>query len=207
MKDFWNDRYREEEYVYGTEPNVFFREALDLYEPTGDILMPADGEGRNGVYAAKRGLNVYAFDISEEGRKKAEKLAEQEGVSVRYYVGVFPELPVYRMQFDAAAMIYAHFPPELLVPYYEKIADLLLPGGLVILEGYSRKQADWQKINPTAGGPRDINMLFTTSGIGEIFSGFEILQLEEKEVEQEEGRYHRGKGTVIRFIGRKRAVF
>ncbi|HBQ61730.1 MAG TPA: SAM-dependent methyltransferase, partial [Balneolaceae bacterium] len=28
MKDFWNERYAESEYVYGTEPNKFFADQL-----------------------------------------------------------------------------------------------------------------------------------------------------------------------------------
>ena len=53
MKDFWNDRYGRAEYAYGKNPNVFFKEQLDLLPP-GKILLPAEGEGRNAVYAAEK---------------------------------------------------------------------------------------------------------------------------------------------------------
>jgi hypothetical protein len=39
--------------MYGTTPNEFFKQQLDLLEP-GNILLPADGEGRNAVYAASQ---------------------------------------------------------------------------------------------------------------------------------------------------------
>ena len=85
MKDFWNQRYAEEEYAYGTEPNAFFKAQLDQRTP-GRLLLPAEGEGRNAVYAALKGWDVVAFDQSESGKTKAMKLAHQAGVAVSYLV-------------------------------------------------------------------------------------------------------------------------
>ena len=73
MKEFWNERYRQNEFAYGEEPNEFLKEQLAKLQP-GSILFPAEGEGRNAVYAAQSGWQVSAFDISEEGKKKAERL-------------------------------------------------------------------------------------------------------------------------------------
>jgi hypothetical protein len=70
----WNERYGADEYVYGKEPNGFLKEFIDNHPP-GKILLPAEGEGRNAVYAASKGWEVTAFDFSEEGKKKALKLA------------------------------------------------------------------------------------------------------------------------------------
>ena len=82
MKDFWNQRYAEEEYAYGTEPNAFFKAQLDQRTP-GRLLLPAEGEGRNAVYAAKKGWEVVAFDQSDAGQKKALKLAKETLVKFR----------------------------------------------------------------------------------------------------------------------------
>lgn len=46
--------------AYGTEPNAFFKAQLDQLTP-GRLLLPAEGEGRNAVYAAKKGWEVAAF--------------------------------------------------------------------------------------------------------------------------------------------------
>ena len=73
--DFWNERYAQKEFVYGTQPNTFFKEQLDKLD-TGNILLPAEGEGRNAVFAASQGWDVLAFDISESGKKKAIQLAK-----------------------------------------------------------------------------------------------------------------------------------
>jgi hypothetical protein len=46
--------------------------------PIGSILFPAEGEGRNAVFAAKLGWAVSAFDISNEGKNKGIKLAKKK---------------------------------------------------------------------------------------------------------------------------------
>lgn len=204
MKEMWNSRYSDEKYAYGTTPNEFFKATIDKYKPQGKILLPAEGEGRNAVYAAKKGLEVFAFDISIEGKKKAEQLARQENVNIHYEVGQFFDLQLVNEKFDAAALIYAHFPPPILSKYYQKVAALLKPNGLVILEGFSTNHLPLRAANPKVGGPGMIEMLFSEKTILNNFLNFEILQLEEVEVELKEGLYHNGIGKVMRFVGRKK---
>ena len=83
MKQFWNDRYSEEEFIYGVEPNEFLKLELDKI-PTGSILLPAEGEGRNAVYAASKGWNVTAFHYSEAAKVKTTLLAEKMNVKLDY---------------------------------------------------------------------------------------------------------------------------
>ncbi len=77
--EFWNTRYAEKAYAYGEKPNVFFAEKINELQPLS-LLLPAEGEGRNAVYAAKLGWDVTAFDYSSEGKDKAVSSTE-EGVS------------------------------------------------------------------------------------------------------------------------------
>jgi hypothetical protein len=90
-KEFWNQRYSEKEYSYGIEPNQFFKEQITPFK-VGTILLPAEGEGRNAVYAAKLGWEVVAFDISEEGKKKALQLATLNNVSIDYHIPLLTNL-------------------------------------------------------------------------------------------------------------------
>ena len=83
MQQFWNERYQENEHVYGEAPNAFFKSFIDPLQP-GTLLLPAEGEGRNAIYAASRGWVVEAFDYSEVAREKALKRAASKGVSIRY---------------------------------------------------------------------------------------------------------------------------
>lgn len=204
MKEMWDERYSNEAYAYGTEPNNFLANCIVKHQLTGRMLFPAEGEGRNAIYAAKQGLEVTAFDISAEGKRKALELASKEKVKIKYQVGEFFDLDIMNEKYDAAALIYAHFPPPILSKYHRKIADLLEVGGLLILEGFSKSHLPLRDANPAVGGPNKIEMLFSIESIQNDFHGFEIIQLEEVEVDLKEGNYHNGISKVIRFVGRKR---
>ena len=201
--EMWNDRYSKIDYAYGIKPNQFFLESVNEYELTGNILLPAEGEGRNAVFAAQKGLDVTAFDISTEGKKKALQLAEKAKVKIRYEVGDLFDLDIINEKYGIAALIFAHFPPNVLSKYHEKIADLIADEGIIILEGFSKSHLKLREENPKIGGPNKIEMLFSIDSIKEDFSNFEVIKLEEVEVQLNEGSFHNGLGKVIRFIGKK----
>lgn len=200
----WDKRYSSEDYAYGTAPNDFLKQVLDKYNPHGTILFAAEGEGRNAVYAASKGLKAFAFDISIEGKRKALELAKDKQVSINYEVGDFLKMDFMKSSFDVAALIYAHFPPNILSEYHKAISDLIKPGGLLILEGFSKNNLALKKEDPKIGGPDKIEMLFSVDSIKGDFPNFEIVVLEEAEVNLKEGLYHNGIAKVIRFIGRKK---
>jgi SAM-dependent methyltransferase len=199
----WNDRYSAEEFAYGTAPNNYLKESLEKQD-IGTILFPAEGEGRNAVFAAKLGWNVSAFDISSEGRNKALKLAESENVILDYQIGELETLHYQPEQFDAIALIYAHFPAEIKSAIHKTLDQYLRKGGCIIFEAFSKKHLDYLAINDKVGGPKDIASLFSIEEIKSDFPNYEIITLEEKEIELNEGLFHNGKGSVIRFIGKKK---
>ncbi len=198
----WNDRYSKEEFAYGEQPNNYLKEQLSKLS-AGKILFPAEGEGRNAVFAAKTGWKVSAFDISMEGKNKALKLAEINQVIIDYQVGELRTLHYSNQQFDAIALIYAHFPAAIKSHYHRTIANYLRRGGTIIFEAFSKKHMDYLAKNEKVGGPKDEESLFSKDEINADFAGYEIIELEEKEIELNEGIYHNGKGSVIRFVGRK----
>jgi SAM-dependent methyltransferase len=201
--DRWNDRYSSEEFAYGTAPNNFLREQLEKLNP-GSILFPAEGEGRNAVFAAQIGWKVSAFDISAEGKNKALKLAEANNVEIDYQVGELETLNYQAEQFDAIALIYAHFPAAIKSSIHKTLETYLRKDGHIIFEAFSKKHLEYLAINDKVGGPKDIESLFSIEEIQSDFPDYEIIQLEEKEIELNEGLFHNGKGSVIRFIGKKK---
>lgn len=203
MKEKWDDRYSRKEFAYGEEPNAYLREQLRSI-PSGTILFPAEGEGRNAVYAATLGWTVFAFDLSIQGKKKARQLADKHQVEVKYDVGEFQSLSYKANQFDAIALIYAHFPASSKSSYHKILTTYLRPGGMLIFEAFSKKHMDYMRQDATMGGPKEIEMLFSLEEIASDFHNFDILELIEQEVELQEGLFHNGKGSVVRFVGRKR---
>lgn len=203
MKEFWEERYADEQYAYGEEPNQFFKEQLALLKP-GRILLPADGEGRNAVYAATQGWDVVAFDMSAEGKKKADALASKFGVEVDFHVGLIQEMEFPKASFDAMALIYAHFPVGFRQEWHRKLASYLKPGGTLILEGFSKEHLKLSEKNPKAGGPKNIDMLFSLEELQDDFQDFELIECCGQTVHLEEGLYHVGKSSVTRLVARKK---
>jgi len=204
MKEYWNSRYQQKEFAYGMTPNTFLKETLDNLNLSGNILFPAEGEGRNAVYAAKKGMEVSAFDISDVGKKKALNLAQSENVKINYQVGELDNLNYKENSFDALVLIYAHFPPNLRKELHQKLGALVKPNGYIILKGFSKNNFALRQKNPAIGGPRDIDMLFTTQMIKDDFMDFDIIELKEIETELQEGEFHNGLASVIRFVGKKK---
>jgi 2-polyprenyl-3-methyl-5-hydroxy-6-metoxy-1,4-benzoquinol methylase len=199
----WNERYSKEEFAYGEQPNNYLKEQLGKLAP-GSILFPAEGEGRNAVYAARLGWAVSAFDISVEGKNKALRLAEKNKVTIDYQVGELEALNYKPEQFDAIALIYAHFPAHIKSLYHKALDKYLRKDGLVIFEAFSKRHIEYNSKNEKVGGPKEIAMLFSTEEVRADFANYEIIELEEKEIELSEGLFHNGKGSVIRFVGRKK---
>lgn len=198
----WDDRYSKEEFAYGKQPNNFLEEQLEILNPK-TILFAAEGEGRNAVFAAKLGWKVTAFDISIEGKNKALKFAENNNVTIDYQVGELQTLGFQPQQFDAIALIYAHFPAEIKSLYHKTLETYLRKDGLIIFEAFSKNHLDYIAKNEKVGGPKEIEMLFSIEELKTDFPDYEIILLEEKEIELNEGQFHNGKGSVIRFVGRK----
>jgi 2-polyprenyl-3-methyl-5-hydroxy-6-metoxy-1,4-benzoquinol methylase len=201
--DRWNERYSKDAFAYGVLPNAYLMEQIEKL-PAGKILFAAEGEGRNAVFAAQLGFEVSAFDISKEGKNKALKLAETNNVTMHYDVGELHTLHYKPEQFDAIALIYAHFPADIKSSLHKTLSTYLRKGGVVIFEAFSKKHLDYIAKNENVGGPKELAMLFSKEEIQSDFENYEILELEEKEIELSEGLFHNGKGSVIRFVGRKK---
>lgn len=197
QSDMWNERYANEAFVYGETPNQFFKEELLKLE-AGSILLPAEGEGRNAVFAASQLWQVNAFDQSKQGRLKAINLAEKHQVEIKYDIADFENFNSDKESYDCIALIYAHVSEIKRQVYHRLILDYLKPGGILLLEGFSKKQ-----LGKKSGGPGQEAMLFSKEILLDDFSNLEVLKLEELDVELNEGEFHQGLASVIRFVGRK----
>lgn len=197
MVDFWNERYGKAEYAYGTEPNAFLCEQLKDLEP-GRIILPGDGEGRNAVYAASLGWEVFAFDPSREGRKKAMALAQSCGVSIDFQTGTADTITWPREPFDLAAFCYVHLPSVARTRLHRHVWETLRSGGLMVMEYFSPKQLGLQ-----SGGPKDLDMLPSVDDIRQDIPEGQFLILEEVETTLHEGIFHQGRAQVVRAVIRK----
>jgi hypothetical protein len=196
MKEFWDERFGEEEYAYGIEPNSFFREQIGLLSP-GSLLLPAEGEGRNAVYAAGLGWDVTAVDYSVTAKKKALLLANEKGVEIEYKNAALADYRCHS-KFNAVGLVYIHFRPEDRVRFHHSVVNCLQEGATLIAELFHKDQL----LNRT-GGPPSIEMLYTSEMLREDFKALEIDYLADERITLEEGRYHNGPADVVRLVARK----
>ena len=197
MENLWDQRYASDNYIYGTRPNDWFVEKLRIMK-VGKLLLPAEGEGRNAVWAAEQGWNVTAYDQSYEGRTKALRLAADRGVDINYLI---KDLRCFRGEensYDVIALIYVHMPAEFRTKVHTELVRLLKPGGCLILEAFSKAQ-----MSNNSGGPKNLDMLYSTSELKSDFDDLKILELHDVRIHLEEGSLHTGLANVIRIFARK----
>ncbi|TRX71847.1 bifunctional 2-polyprenyl-6-hydroxyphenol methylase/3-demethylubiquinol 3-O-methyltransferase UbiG [Carboxylicivirga sp. M1479] len=203
MKEFWDDRYSQDEFAYGAEPNEYIKEKLPLLKP-GKVLFPAEGEGRNSVYAAQLGWEVCAFDFSAVGKKKADALAASKGVSINYQVKGFLEEEYEANEFDAICLTFVHFHPDMKMQMHKRLDSYLKVGGYIIMDAFSKEHREINKVNEHAGGPPNADMMYSIEEIKSYFDNYDFIELKKELVHLQEGFGHVGEGSVIRFVGKKK---
>ncbi len=197
MKDLWDKRYSDQNYVYGKEPNAFFSAQLNRLAP-GSLLLPGEGEGRNAVYAAGKGWQVDAFDQSFSGYEKAMDLASEKKVRINYQVSQLEDFIFKSKSYDLACLIYFHMDPPGRKYLHQHMFKSLKPGGTLVLEAFHKEQ-----LGRDTGGPRALEMLFDEEILADDFAAFETLILEKRVRKLNEGLFHQGDASVIRFVGKK----
>jgi len=196
-REFWERRYAEPAYAYGTEPNGFLVEIADRLPP-GPVLCLAEGEGRNAVWLAGRGHEVTAVDASTVGIAKAEALARARGVNI---TTVATDLAVYTIEpgfWAGIVAIFAHLPPALRRAVHRAAAAGLAPGGVFVLEAFTPAQIAYG-----TGGPSQPELLYQLADLRDDLAGLEIVIGRELEREILEGVYHTGRSAVVQVLARR----
>lgn len=195
-KTFWNERYADNEIVYGHQPNLFFKNFIDTHK-SGNILLPAEGEGRNAVYAASKGWKVDAFDFSEEALKRASSLSKKKNVQINYWLREIENFTSTK-KYDAVGLIYVHLPKNIRQEFHQKIHNSIRSGGFLIFEAFAKEQIEFN-----SGGPKDISLLYDAPTICNDFPFLHVLFCGQREVELDEGNFHKGKAAVLQMVGQK----
>ena len=194
----WNQRYGGDGFAYGTEPNSFLAENAKLL--TGPVLSLAEGEGRNAVFLASLGLDVLGVDGSEVGLAKAQRLADLKGVQIKTEVADLATYEPPANFFGSVVSIFAHLPSDVRRRLYRSVEQSLKPGGIILLEAYSKSQ-----LSRDTGGPKDPDMLMTAVDIKMEFPNCEVILCHEIEREVVEGEFHTGMASVGQFVGKKKS--
>jgi SAM-dependent methyltransferase len=198
-KAMWDERFSQTEPVYGEGPNRYLRSQVHRLAPAAKVLVPADGYGRNGIWLAKHGFRVHTVDLSPVGVERARKSAEAAGVSIEIEAADLGAWNWPLSEFDAVVCIFFHLPSTVRGRIHRSMLNALQPGGIVILEAFTPAQLQFP-----SGGPKQVDLLYSADLLRDDFAGAEILLLEEKVAELEEGALHSGPGAVVQAILRRK---
>jgi SAM-dependent methyltransferase len=197
----WNSRYAGEEYLFGTAPNRFLAAQARRLPARGRALSIADGEGRNGVWLARQGLAVTSVEFAPAAIAKARRLAAHHGVVLDFVEADLATWDWGAPRFDVVAGIFFQFlGPAARAAIFRRMQEVLLPGGLLLIEGYTPAQ-----LGHGTGGPSQVENLYTEALLRGSFAAMDILHLAEYEAELAEGSRHVGVSAVIDLVARKRA--
>jgi SAM-dependent methyltransferase len=196
--EYWDERYAGEEYGFGSEPNAYLRSQAHHLRRGMSALVPGDGEGRNGVWLARQGLEVTTLDLSEVGAAKARRLAESHGVQIDARQGDLRtwNWPVDR--FDVVALLFVHFDVDVRPVLHGRMLAALKPGGLIVIEGF----------HPDRFGPKGeagaLGRHYSIELLRQDFTAAVELELSEATVKLAEGSWHVGAARVVRGVFQKR---
>lgn len=202
---FWNTRYLDvgDDYLFGTDPSHFLEEREILFKAGESALLIADGEGRNSVWLAQKGLNVTAIDVSHAALEKARKLAQLKQVEIEFIQSdIFTHdwnTHRHSSKYDWVIGIFIQFAGgEAIKQQFQLMKDLTRLGGKVMLLGYTPKQLDYK-----TGGPSDVNNLYKAELLKDAFSDWVIDELIEYEKELFEGIGHSGRSALLGLVAKK----
>lgn len=199
MQDFWNEKFQGDGLLYGEAPNNFIKENIELLLNAKQVMCLGEGEGRNAIFLADKGLEVEALDASDVALFKLRKRAHENYlfIKIRHTLLEYWEpTPLY----GAVVCSYLHLPKQNQKELFEKSLQALKLGGIFIAELFSESQ-----INFTSGGPKNIALLYDFNDILDIvkFLPCEVVKLSQEVVILNEGEKHAGRASVIRIILKK----
>lgn len=198
MREFWDSLYADEAYVYGTEPNAFLHAQKQWLKPGQEVLAMADGEGRNGVWLAEQGLRVHAVDFSPVAQAKAKRLAQARKAEIQFEQADLLAWDWGRTRYDVIVAIFVQFVSSEARPaLFRNMKRALKPGGILILQGYTKRQ-----IKYGTGGPSSADNMYTEAILREAFGDMEILHLCEHDDIISEGYKHHGMSALIDLVAR-----
>lgn len=202
MQALWNAKFQEKEFLYGEEPNHFIKEHLELLLPCEYIICLGEGEGRNAIFLADKGLQVEALDISDVALLKLRKHAKANYVQIKIRHTLLQYWQPTSL-YGAVVCTYLHLPKKDQSLLFKKAIASLKVGGIFIAELFSDSQKSFH-----SGGPKEPDLLYALSDISDTlkFLPCTILKLAQEIVILQEGEKHVGRASVIRVICKKLAT-
>lgn len=204
MKDFWENRFLEENDIWGKNHSKTAELCLQYFSQFGvkEVLIPGVGYGRNANYFKKNGLKVEGIEISDQ----AIKIARDNGLVFPIFNGSVLEMPFSNKQYDG---IYCFnvlhlFKQDDRKEFISKCYDQLANDGIVFFAVFSEIEPSYGKgkeieENTFESKPGRPVHYFTDADLRKHFKEFVVLDsglAEDPEEHGEEGAHTH----IVRYI-------
>jgi cyclopropane fatty-acyl-phospholipid synthase-like methyltransferase len=194
----WETRFRPPDYLFGKEPSAFLKAQAHRLRAGQTALSVADGEGRNGVWLAERGLDVLAVDFSPTALAKARALAQERSVPLRTEVADVTTWRWPKAAFDVIVAIFIAVDVDDRPAFFANLKAALKPGGFLLMQSYRPEQ-----LNYRTGGPPDAERMCTREMLQASFGDLSELDIREHDSVLNEGTAHVGMSALIDLVGKK----
>ena len=174
-KPFWEESYSDFEVsAFSKGPTVDVEEFYEIFPKNADVLDVGCGEGRNSIFMAKLGNRVDAFDLSENGIKKAKKIAGLEKAAVCFFtcdLGAF----VFEKEYDIILSHGVLHLPEKKVrdPFIREMQAHTKTGGFNVIGVFT------DRLPATPDNAPFTHSLFRVGELPEKYKGWEIVHHQE----------------------------
>ena len=165
-KKKWDKKYASSEHTTSKEPCEWLINNSDYLSEKGVALDIASGGGRNAIFAAEKGYQTVAIDVSTIGLDKASALAKEKGVTIKTIAKDLDDWEFEQNAFDLVLCF--NFLDRNI---FNGIKNTLKPGGLIFYETftidylkYSNFKREW---------------VLKHNELLEVFSEFRILRYQE----------------------------
>jgi SAM-dependent methyltransferase len=177
--EHWDERYAATELVWSAGPNQFVEaELADLFP--GRAVDLAGGEGRNGIWLARRGWQVTVVDFSRVGLEKGRRLAGSSEAAERIewvcadVTTWAPAAPV-----DLVVVAYLQLPVADRRAAVRNALRMLAPGGTLLWVAH-----DSTNLAEGTGGPQDPAVLMTADDVLADLEGLDGVAVEVERAER-----------------------
>ena len=199
----WAREYvrRPKEYIWGTGPSGFAQEVSGLLPPGARVLDLGCGEGRDSVFFATKGFQVTGVDVSRAGLAKAERLARERGVAVRWLCTDMARLRLdgpFDLVYSCGAVHYV--PRRRRARLFPRLEALSRPGGHQAHVVFTDRAVYREK--------GEVIDYFTPGELGGVFGDWLVLRSRETVIDcAQDGTPHRHsvEEIIARAIGPDRA--
>lgn len=195
-RDRWQARYQAGPWLFGREPSAWLVGLDRILPRQGRALSLGEGEGRNAVWLAKRGLSVTAVDFAPAALARAGSLAAEACVRLDVIEADITQWRPPAGVFDLVLLMFVQLPPGEREPVHRAAVEALAPGGLLVLEAFAK--GPWRGC-----GPKTDEARYDPATLEHDFRGLTLVELMSGRAVLDEGEAHRGEASLVRLIARR----